>query len=77
MKWRFNPLVPKTHTFFGDNLKKQVPLTYHYSPTIKTTTNTQLHYLEILGLEAMEIFFGDFASDGSDFDEADGNSYKD
>ena len=25
----------------------------------------------------MEYFFGDFASDGSDFDAADGNSYKD
>ena len=25
----------------------------------------------------MENFFGDFASDGSDFDAADGNSYKD
>lgn len=25
----------------------------------------------------MEIFFGNFASDGSDFDAADGNSYKD
>ena len=25
----------------------------------------------------MEIFVGDFASDGSDFDAADGNSYKD
>ena len=25
----------------------------------------------------MEFFFGDFASDGSDFDAADGNSYKD
>ena len=24
----------------------------------------------------MEYFFGDFASDGSDFDAADGNSYK-
>jgi len=25
----------------------------------------------------MEIFLGDFSSDGSDFDAADGNSYKD
>ena len=25
----------------------------------------------------MEYIFGDFASDGSDFDAADGNSYKD
>ena len=31
----------------------------------------------MLGLEAMEIFLGDFASDGSYFDAADGNSYKD
>jgi len=60
--------------------------TYQHSPTIKTTTNTQLHstyqkgshwYLEILGSEAMENFWGDFASDGTDFDTADGNSYKD
>jgi len=57
-----------------------------YSPTSKTKTNTQLHstyhkrthwYFEILGLEAMEFFLGDFASDASDFDAADGNSYKD
>jgi len=57
-----------------------------HSPTIKTTTNTQLHstyqtgthwYLDIFGSEAMENVLGDFASDGSDFDAADGNSCED
>ena len=50
---------------------------YQHSPTIKTTTkgNTLVHWN--FRFRGNGNFLGDFASDGSDFDAADGNSYKD
>ena len=40
-----NPLVPKTHTFFGDNLEKQHPLTkvLVHLPLLSNNQNKNQH----------------------------------
>ena len=88
---QINPFVPKTYTFFGDNLKKQLPLTkvLMHLPPLSNNQNNNQHpttlYISLKNtLAPWNVrfgghgnFFGDFASDGSYFDAADGNSYKD
>jgi len=85
----FNPLPRHTHThththihtYFGDNLKKTTPT--HQGVGAPTNTLKQAKqqptptFILPNTTEHIKNILGDFSYDGSDFDAADGNSYKD